>query len=129
MTDSQDLQQPSPPDARQACPTGAVHRGHAGFTAGAWTHHAKGGDLDEHGQPGAGWQDATGFGCRHIGPLAQRTLGSWCLRTGFQIGTVDGTVTFAIRVGQAGDCVFALTADQSASGDEVGGHGNSLNDE
>jgi hypothetical protein len=48
---------------------------------------------------------------------------------GFKIGTVDIAIAFAIRMGQASDCMFALTADQSAGGDEVSGHGNSLNDE
>jgi hypothetical protein len=49
VTDSQGLQQSSPPDTRQASPTGTVHGGHAGFATGAGTHQAKGGDLDEHG--------------------------------------------------------------------------------
>ena len=55
MTDSQGLKQPSPPNSRQACPTGAIHRGRAGLATGAGTHEAEGGDLDEHGQPCAGW--------------------------------------------------------------------------
>ncbi len=49
VIDSQGLQQPSPPDAWQATPTGAVHRGHARFARGAGTHDSQGGDLDEHG--------------------------------------------------------------------------------
>jgi hypothetical protein len=68
------MQEPSPPDTWQAPPTGTVHGGHAGFATGTWTHEAQGADLDEHGQPCAGREDATGLGCGHISPLAQRTL-------------------------------------------------------
>ena len=121
------MQQPSPPDARQATPTGTIHRGHAGFATGARTYEAKGDDLDEHRQPCAGRQDTTGFRCGYVSPLAQWALGSGHLCARFEIGTVDGTVAFAIRVGQTTNGVFALTADGSACVDEVGGHGNSLN--
>ena len=123
MTDSQGLKQPSPPDTRQATPTGTVHRSHAGFATGAGTHQAEGGDLNEHGQPCARWQNATGLGCGNVSPFAQWTHGCRRLGSRFEIGTVNIAVTFAIRMGQAGDCMFALTTDRSARGDEVGGHG------
>ena len=79
--------------------------------------------MDEHGQPCAGWQDATGFRCGYVSPFAQWTLGCRRAGTGFEIGTVDGAIAFSIRVGQAANSMFALTADGSARGDEVGGHG------
>jgi hypothetical protein len=95
----------------QACPTGAVHRGHAGFATGAGTHHAKRDNLNEQGQPCARRQNATGLGRGNISPLAQWTLGCRPLSAGFQISTVDCTVAFAILVGQAANSVFALTTN------------------
>ena len=122
VTDSQSLQQPSPPDAWQATPTGAIHGGHARLATGAGTQQAKGGDLNEHRQPCPRWQDATGLRRGNVGPLTQWTLGCRRLCAGLEIGPVDGAVTFAMRMGQTANSVFALTADGSARGDEVGGH-------
>ena len=122
MTDSQGLKQPSPPDTRQATPTGTVHRSHAGFATGAGTHQAEGGDLNEHGQPCARWQDVTGLWCGNISPLAQWALGCRQTCAGFKIGTVDIAVAFAMRMGQTTHCMFALSADVSTRGDEVSGH-------